>query len=230
LKLKLLLFTALCIRLYTVFAQTPDSLQTANVKAQDAPIPIELFAGNKELGFQLMVSKQFSPQSNFGFFNVTSFDGSYQQTNQISDFLSQSYVTAEIWHGFSIVGGLSAIGSSNSPLTVRPTAGLQYLLVRKDFVLVLLPRFDLTQTYNFETFAVLEYKPMLSKNWGIYTSVQGLYNYNTKLGYNEIVEIDLLLGLSYKNFQFGVFSIPDFNGVYTTSTNHFGLFIKTDLF
>ncbi len=228
-KLKLSLFTALCIRLFPVFAQTTDSLQVTNVKAQEAPTPIELFTGNKGLAFQLIVSKQLSPLSEFGFFNVTNFAGDHK-TNQTSDFLSQSFMTAEVCWGISVAAGLSAIGSSTTFSTVQPMAALQYLLTSRDVVVVILPQFDITQIYNFEMFAVLEYKPKLSKNWGIYTRFEGLYNYNTKLGYNELSEINLRLGLSYKNVQFGIGSIHDFYGPDEYNINNYGLFIKTDLF
>jgi hypothetical protein len=229
-KHKLLLFTALCISLGSVFAQTPDSLQTANVPAQGAPIPVELFAGNQGFNFQLILSKQFSPTSKFGFFNVTSFASGYKQANQTTSFISQSGLTAEVGKGISVMAGLSAMSFPDEPMEVRPTAGLQYLLFNRDFSVFVLPRFDLTQTYNFETLAVLEYKPMLSKNWGIYTRAEGLYNYNTKLGYHDITEINLRLGLSYKNVQFGIGSILDFYGPGSYNVNNFGLFIKTDLF
>ncbi|MGG9963187.1 hypothetical protein [Ferruginibacter sp. SUN106] len=229
-KFKILLSFTLCFLLKSAFAQTQDSLQRENFQNKGIPIPIEIFVGNKAFAFQLIVSKQFSPKSRFGFFNVTNFTGDYKTTNQTSDFFSQSLLTAEIWKGISLTAGLSAIGSSNTSTTVRPTAGLQYLFANRDFVVVILPRFDLTQTYNFETFAVFEYKPMLSKNWGIYSRLQGLYNYNTKLKFHEISSIYLRVGLSYKNVQFGLGSNLDFYGPDYNSTSNFGLFIKTDLF
>jgi hypothetical protein len=228
-KLRLLLFIALYIRLGSVIAQVSDSLQTVSAPAQGAPIPIELFDGNQGFSFQSILSKQFSSTSKFGFFNVTSFASGYEQANQTTSFISQSCLTAEVWKGISAVAGLSAMGFPATPLEVRPTAGFQYLLFSKDVSVFVLPRFDLTQTYNFETLAVLEYKPMLSKNWGIYTRVEGLYNYNTKLGYHEITEINLRLGLSYKKIQFGVGSIQDFYGPDSYNVYNFGLFIKTDL-
>jgi hypothetical protein len=230
LKHKLLLFAAVCIKLCPVFAQTTDSLQTAGVPAQGGPIPIELFSGNQGFNFQLILSKQFSPTSKFGFFDVTSFASGYKQSNQTTSIISQSGLTAEVGKGISVIAGFSAMGFPDEPLEVRPTAGLQYLLFSRDFSVFVLPRLDLTQTYNFETLAVLECKPMLSKNWGIYTRVEGLYNYNTKLGYHDITEINLRLGLSYKNVQFGVGSIMDYYGPNSENVNNFGLFIKTDLF
>jgi len=227
---KLLLFTALFIKSGSVFAQTTDTLQTTGAHAQGAPIPIELFSGNQGFNFQLILSKQFSQTSKFGFFNVTSFASGYTEANQTTSFISQSGLTAEVWKGISVMAGLSAMSFPDEPMEVRPTAGLQYLLYTRDFSVFVLPRFDLTQTYNFETLAVLEYKPMLSKNWGIYTRAEGLYNYNTKLGYHDITEINLRLGLSYKNVQFGVGSILDYYGPTSYNVNNLGLFIRTDLF
>jgi hypothetical protein len=229
-KFKLLLSIILLLLLEPTFAQTHDSLQTGNVKTRGTPIPIELFAGNKAFTFQLIVSKQFSPKSRLGFFNVTNFMGDYKEVNQTSEFFSQSLITAKVGLGISLTTGLSAIGSSNSSNTVRPTGGLQYLFANRDFLLVVLPRFDLTQTYNFETFSVFEYKPMLSKNWGIYSRIQGLYNYNTKQDFHEVSSIYLRLGLSYKNVQFGLGTNHDFYGPNNYNVNNLGVFIKTNLF
>lgn len=229
-KLKSLLFLVLFLKFDLAFAQTKDSILTGNISTEVYPIPIEIFAGNKGYTFQLIVSKQFSPKSKFGFFNINSFTGDYKGNNQSSDFLSQSFLTAELCKAISLAVGLSAIGYSATPLTVRPTAGLQYLLVKQNLVIVVLPRFDLTQTYNFETFATLEYKPMLSTNWGIYTRIDGLYNYNIKLCFNEISSIYLRLGMSYKNIQFGIGMNYDSYESNANNVKNFGVFIKTDLF
>ncbi|MES2458691.1 MAG: hypothetical protein V4594_24260 [Bacteroidota bacterium] len=229
-KLRLSLFITLGLQFCRLFAQSQDTLQVQKPTYGSAPIPIELFVGNKGLAFQLIVSKQFLSNPRYGFFNVSSFTGNYKESDQTSEFLSQSFLTAELWKGVSLAAGLSAIGSTNTPLTVRPTVGLQYLLIKKDFVILILPRYDLTQTYNFETFALLEYKPILSKRWGIYSRAQGLYNHNSKLDFHEISSIYLRLGVSYKNFQFGLASNHDFYGPNAYNVNNYGLFIKTDLF
>ncbi|WP_020214133.1 hypothetical protein [Flavobacterium rivuli] len=230
-KLKLSLIILLYFIEGVVSAQTQDSLIVENSHTESVPIPIEAFAGNKAFTFQLLVTKQFSPESRFGFFNVTTFGGDYEEKNQSSEFYSQSMVTVQVWQSFSIAAGLSTFGSSNgTALTVRPTAGLQYLFANNDFVIVIVPRIDLTQTYNFETFAVLEYHPRLSKKWGIYTRLQGLYNYNTKWGFHEISSIYLRAGVSYHNIQFGLGSNHDFYGPDLNTVNNYGLFIRTELF
>ncbi|WP_317897445.1 hypothetical protein [Aurantibacillus circumpalustris] len=229
-KIKLLLPIIFLLLVKISVGQTQDTLNIIPIDGSP-PIPIEVFAGDKGVTFQLIVSKQFSQKSRFGFFNVTTFSGDYEEVSQVSVFYSQSVLTAKIWKGISIIGGLSTVGSSSPGImTVRPTSGLQYLFANRDFVVVILPRFDLTQTYNFETFAVFEYTPMLSKNWGIYSRIQALYNYNTKLDFHEVSSIYVRLGVSYKNFQFGLGSNHDFYGADNYNVNNFGLFIKTNLF
>jgi hypothetical protein len=229
-KHKHLLFPLLCFALAPAFAQTRDSIQTQHNPTGGAPIPIELFAGNKALTFQLIVSKQFSPKSRLGFFNVTNFMSAYEKVNPRAEFFSQSLLTAEVGRGISVTTGLSASGASTAGyVTVRPTAGLQYLFANPNFMVVVLPRFDLTQTHNFETFAIVEYKPKLSKNWGIYTRLQGLYNYNTQLGFHEVSSFYSRVGASYKNVQFGLGTNHDFYGPDADAISNFGLFIKTDL-
>jgi hypothetical protein len=228
-KYKLFVFIGFLLFVTRINAQGED-LQNEKHFAANAPVPIEVFGGYKATTFQLIASKQFSFNSKFGFFNVTNFMGDYKDAKQTSEFYSQSVITAEIWKGISITAGLSAVGSSNpSLITVRPTAGLQYLLANREFVIVIVPRFDLTQTYNFETFAVFEYKPMITRKWGIYSRLQALYNYNTKLEFHEVSSVYLRLGLSHKNIQFGLGSNHDFYGPDLYTVDNYGIFIKTDI-
>ena len=207
------------------FAQT-DSLRKAPPSKPSPPIPVEAFAGNKDLVFQMIVSKHFSPKSRFGFFNVTNFVGDYKMTNQKNQYLSQSLITADIYKGFSVNAGVTM----NYMTGFRPTAGLQYVFANREFLAVVLPRFDLTQTYNFETFGLVEYKPKFKNNWGLYTRVQGLYNYNTKLEFHDRRYIWLRVGASYKNYQFGLGANFDVYGPMKVNENSFGVFLRTELF
>jgi hypothetical protein len=220
----LILSTALLISSAS-FAQT-DSLRKTPPSKPSPPIPVEAFAGNKGLVFQMIVSKHFSPKSRFGFFNVTNFVGDYNTSNQKNQYLSQSLITADIYKGFSVNAGVTM----NYMTGFRPTAGLQYVFANREFLAVVLPRIDLTQTYNFETFGLVEYKPKFKNNWGLYTRVQGLYNHNTKLDFHDRSYVWLRIGASYKNYQFGLGGNFDFYGPMKVNENSFGVFLRTELF
>ena len=224
---KILFLSLALMSTSATFAQQKiDSLGGGKPPKISPPIPIEVFAGNKGVVFQMIVSKHFSPKSRFGFFNVTNFVGDYETTNQKNQYLSQSLITADIWRGFSVNAGVTM----NYITGFRPTAGLQYVFANREFLAVLLPRFDLTQTYNFETFGLVEHKPKLNNNWGLYTRVQGLYNHNTKLDFHDRSYVWLRVGASYKNFQFGLGGNFDVYGPMKIKENSFGVFLRTELF
>ena len=86
-KIVTLIFSGI-ISASTLCAQNSDSLKVKPPK-MSPPVPVEAFAGNKGLVFQMIVSKHFSPDSRFGFFNVTNFVGDYATTNQENQYISQ---------------------------------------------------------------------------------------------------------------------------------------------
>ncbi len=174
----------------------------------------------------MTVSRHFSSKTRFGFFNVTNFIGDYATTAQHNEYLSQAFVTVDIWKGFAVNAG----GAMQSVTGFRPSAGIQYVYASQRILALVLPRFDLTQTHNFETFALLEYKPKFSPQWGLYTRAQGLYNYNSDLGFHERSYAWLRVGVSYKQYAFGLGANFDFYGPAKVNQNSFGGFVRAELF
>ncbi|TDK47925.1 hypothetical protein [Algoriphagus formosus] len=225
--MKSIILTAILIAISVtdLMAQQGEVL-TGPPPKMSPPIPVEAFAGDKGLVFQMIVNKRFSPESRFGFFNVTNFVGDYSVEDQRNQFLSQSFVTADIWKGLS-----ANVGASLNYMTgFRPSAGLQYVFANREILAVILPRFDLTQTYNFETFGLFEYKPKFDQDWGLYTRAQALYNHNSKLDFHDRSYVWLRVGAAYKNFQFGLGANFDVYGPAKINENSYGVFIRTELF
>lgn len=222
----IIILIALALTSATYAQNHTDSLAKQKLSKPNPPVGVEFFSSTNHLAFQMMASKYFSPKSRFGFFNVTHFVGDYKTTNQKNSYLSQSFITADIWKGLSLNAGVTM----NYMTGFRPSAGLQYVYGSKKLVAVFLPRFDLTHTYNFETFGLVEYKPKFKNDWGLYTRIQGLYNHNTKLDTHNRSYVWLRLGASYKNFQFGLGSNFDFYGPLKTNENNVVIFVRTELF
>lgn len=223
-KKKIALAITAIISASSLFSQNIDSVKVKPHKISP-PVPVEAFIGNNGLVFQMIVSKHFSPESRFGFFNVTSFTGDYASQNQKNSYLSQAFITADIWKGLSVNAGATMHFKNG----FRPSAGLQYVFANRKILALVLPRFDLTQTYNFELFGLVEYKPKFTKSWGLYSRVQGLFDHNTKQNFHDRSYMWLRLGASYKNFQFGVGSNFDFYGPNKTNENSFGGFLRIEL-
>jgi hypothetical protein len=218
-------FKSLIFSVATFFAVASVQAQEQGAKPPSPPIPIETFAGNNYLNFQMIVAKPFQEGSRFGFFNVTNFNGSYDNNLQENEFLSQALVNYEIFKGFSLAAG----ATMNYKTGFRPTAGVQYLFANREWLFVLLPRFDLRDDFNFETFALLEYKPRLTDKLGLYTRVQGLYNHNTEQDFHDRSYLYLRAGLSIKNYQFGLGANFDRYGPFKVNGENYGLFVRVEL-
>jgi hypothetical protein len=218
----LLLFIALSLS-SAAFAQQPtDRLGEMPPMRPNPPVPVEVFAGNNYLNFQMIVSKPFQQGSRFGFFNVTNFNGNYDNNLRRNEFLTQGLVNFEVYKGISLAAG----ATMNYVTGFRPTAGLQYLYGNREWLIVLLPRMDLRDDYNFETFGLVEYKPQLTKKLGLYTRVQGLYNHNIKQEFHDRSYLYFRAGFSYQNYQFGLGANFDRYGPMKVSGDNFGLFLR----
>jgi hypothetical protein len=217
-----LLFIALGVSSVSFAQQYTDSLGKTPPIRPNPPIPVEVFTGNNYLNFQMIVSKPFKQGSRFGFFNVTNFNGNYDNNLRKNEFLTQGLVNFEVYKGISVAAG----ATMNYVTGFRPTVGLQYLFGNREWLVVLLPRIDLRDDYNFETFGLVEYKPQLTKTLGLYTRVQGLYNYNTKQEFHDRSYLYFRAGLSYQNYQFGLGANFDRYGPMKVSGDNFGLFVR----
>ena len=220
--------TSIALLLITniTLAQSADSLTKFSSLKPEPPIPVELFAGGTGLNFQLVLSKPVVSGSRFGFLNVTTFFADYGNDTSKNEYISQSFLTTHLWKGFSINVGVSINYFSG----FRPTAGLQYVFANKSLFVLLLPRFDLTETNNLETFGLIEYRPRFTKKWGLYTRVQNLLNYSTELGVHERSHTYFRAGASYTNFQFGIGTNIDFFGPEKISGTSFGVFFRVEIF
>lgn len=227
-KLKISVLAVLSFLSTLTVAQTKDSIQNELPRIPIAPIPIEVFANKEAISFQLIVSKHFSPDSRFGFFNVNQFTGKYAASEQTQNELtSLAFVTFDIWRGFSLNAGAFIDNYAG----FSPSAGIQYLYANRNFLAIALPRFDLTRNYNFEAFGLLEYRPMLTKDWGLYSRVQAMYNQNIKQDFQERSYVNIRAGLAYHNYQFGLgYNYDFYGGTYKSNLSSYGVFLRVELF
>ncbi|MGB3589162.1 MAG: hypothetical protein WBA23_21630 [Tunicatimonas sp.] len=189
------------------------------------PIPLEVFAGNEYLNFQMIISKPFAPGSRFSFFNVTSFNGDYQNDEGENEYITQGLLNYEVFKGLSVATG----ATMHYRTGFRPTAGLNYVFGSRKWLFVLLPRFDLSDDYNFETFSLLEFKPPITKDIGLYTRIQGLYNHNTEQDFHDRSYLYFRVGLSYRKYQAGLGANFDRYGPGEIDTENYGLFIRAQI-
>jgi hypothetical protein len=203
------------------------SAQTTEKKLRTSPpMPVEVMVGDRGLNFQMSTSKQFSSESKFGFFNVTSFFADYKNAVSKNEIFSQSLLTLKVWKKLSAVSGFSI----NHFTGFKPTAGLQFVHADRKFLVVIQPQMGLTETHHFENFSLIEFKPKINEKWGIYTRLQGVIDYTPSLKTHNRSYVYLRAGASYKNYQFGLGSNFDFYGPAKHNQNNFGVFARSEFF
>ena len=207
------------------FAQTTDTISKAT-SSNGSPIPIEAFATNKGLLMQMTVAKKFQPESKLGIFVLTEYYADYDNEQPKHKYLIQTFLTYDLGKGFSAIGG----GAINQASGFRPTVGIQYIYAKNDFFALIIPRVDLTETYNLEAFGFVEYKPKLNEKWGLYNRIQAVYNHNPKDNLHDISYIRLRAGLSYENFQFGLGANFAQYGPLKINENSYGIFARAVIF
>jgi hypothetical protein len=227
-KNKILLFIVLLIT-SVCFGESPqDSLDKThtNPSKSTPPIPVELFATNKALNFQMIISRQVPESRKLGFFGLNYVKADYKNDRSANEFVMQAFLTYNIYRGFSINSGMTM----NHFYGFRPSAGLQYIFANPKLLIVIIPRFDLTETRNFEALGLVEFKPKWNRNWGLYSRLQGLYNYDVRSDFHSRSYIYARLGVSYKKYSSGIGANMDWYGPSELNKNTFGFYIRTELF
>lgn len=193
-----------------------------------SPVMIESVVGNHGLNLQTIFSKNFAPSSRFGVFGIADLYGVYEAKEQPvrNQQMAQTHITFKIARGLNLSAG--AFFENHSGF--RPTVGLQYNLLIKDFHLLLAPRFDLSQTYNGELLGFVAYTPRITGDWKIYSRVQTMYNRDLKNDMHSISYLWARLGVSYRNYRFGAGGNWYWLGPHNTTEENLGLFLGVLLF
>lgn len=198
----------------------------AQQESPPAPIPVEVFANDAGIQYQLVFNKPLFPKGKWYFFNLSNYFGGYHNEPAKNQFVTQTLISYDLWKGLGVAAGASMISFSG----FRPTAGLRYAYTTPDWVFILLTRFDLTETHNFELFTLISRTVPISNRWRIYTRVQGLYNYNIDQDFHGRSYLNFRAGPAYKNVQFGIGVNIDAYGPTKKQEEHYGAFVCMLLF
>jgi hypothetical protein len=192
-----------------------------SILAFSQPVPVEAMAGGNNYWYQHSVYRQFPAGSRFGFFHVSSLQVFYNgdRANQV---MSQSYLTYRLTAGAKLaLGSFYATGPGFSP-----SLAVQFTKKTDDWLLLIVPRVDLTRNATCEAMVMAEYTPMLSKKVGIYSRVQLMSNYGTC--HNRSYQ-HLRIGLSVNRIRFGgALNLDEYAREKQIRAN-VGVFIKTDV-
>lgn len=227
-RLKTCILLSLCTFFtLTAFSQEEGSHSTFNAPPP-SPIIIGSLMGHNGIHIETILAKTFTPNSRLGVFGIVDMYGVYKASEQEfrNQNMSQTHLTYRIVKGLNISAG--AFFEKHSGF--RPTLGLQYNLFLGDFHVLVAPRIDLSQTYNTEILAFVEYTPQLKDDWRLYLRAQGLYNRDLKNDIHAISYTWARMGVSYKTYTFGLGANLNAYGPMKMREQNFGLFVGALLF
>ncbi|MDP9962239.1 hypothetical protein [Chryseobacterium lathyri] len=200
-------------------AQEPPSPEFKN-----PPVVVEVLAGNNGYASQMTVNKSFRSFPKLGIFSVTNFSSRWSETNS-KDMMNQIHLTYHFAKGFSVLAGTHYTPSSG----LRPNTALMYSYSSKEFLVTLMPRIDLANNSNWEGFALVEYKPKLNEFWNLYTRAQGLYCATINSGDHARSYLMLRVGISSKEFRFGLGANWDAYGPARNTKANYGVFVAANV-
>lgn len=188
-----------------------------------SPIPVEVFLGADGWTSQIVMDKKFQGSNKFGFFGLSYLKANYDNDQFLQESVNLAMLKYDVIKNFSVLSG----AMFNSHWGFRPYAGAQYAYHSKTFMGFVNSGFHLTETKNFETIVMLEYRPVIKDNWSLYTRAQGMYSQNTVDGLHDRSHFYGRLGVSFKAFSFGAAYNYDCYGPDKLTDNQFGIFIST---
>ncbi len=217
---KLLIATSMIVNIYKVNAQEARIPQVSN-----PPVFVEAFTGDRAFAYQMIIDKKLQSTPKIGFFGVTNLQSEWGNS-KIDDYMLQGNLTYSIIRGIDLSGGFIW-----NPIDgIRPSAGTIFSYGNRTWLAVANPRIDLTKNPNIDALALVEYKPILSQKFNLYSRLQGLYTHNLGHDFHARSYIMLRAGLTYKDITFGGAANFDWYGPMKINKNNYGAFVAVNLF
>lgn len=188
------------------------------------PLPIELMFGNERLDFQLVVKRNFSPQSKFSILAIAAFSENYAKEKRLGDALvipfQLNYALGK--SGLSLV----AAGEANSVAGFGTSLGLSHSKATKEILAITVLSYELSSDQNLKFFGLYEYKPALTEKLSIYSRLQLNYNQGMAEGFHNRSFIYLRAGLKKGPFGFGLGANFDAYGPSKVARENYGVFTR----
>jgi len=192
-----------------------------NAQPPKPPIPVEIFFGHDHLYFEMVVKKQFKPESRLGFFTVATYSAKYEDMSDV-DISLPVHLYYNAWKGFAPIAG----GAMNSVAGFSPYAGFQHNFASRQILAVTVASFYINSAADFKIFGLYEYKPPINDNWSIYSQLQFIYNTGLKDGVHNRSFIYLRAGVKKQAMAFGIGANLDRYGPFKTFEDNYGVFLR----
>ncbi len=210
-KISRLLIIALFLSSNFVFGQKPVP-----------PIPAEIFFGNDAIFSQLVINRDFAPNSKFSLFSLATYTASYDQEKGDNELATINQVNYSVGRGFSAMVGVNV----NSEVGLTPVIGPKHVFVSKTFLSVSILSFSVDGDNDLGFFGLYEYTPPINENLALLARFQVLYNQGLGEMQHNRSFLYLRAGLKKNRLSFGLASNLDQYGPKKKFKENYGLFAE----
>ncbi|MCY4560879.1 MAG: hypothetical protein OXC03_00900 [Flavobacteriaceae bacterium] len=210
-----ILFFRLLIPMGVLFFLKPAMAQNSQ-----PPMPLEVFIGGEKSYMEFVISRSFSPGSNFSFFAVPNLTASYKNDKDVNEIVIPAQISYQTKIGLGAFIGVNM----NNVTGVKPVAGPLHFYATKEILLSTMPSIALDRSV-LSFFGVYEFKPSLSDDLSLYSRVQILVKHDTVINAHARSYLYLRFGIRLKSFTTGLGFNLDWIGPERNYENSFGPFV-----
>mgnify|MGYP000223716161 FL=1 len=188
------------------------------------PLPMELMFGQDRMDYQLVMKRNFTPQSKFSVLAIAVFSENYAKGKKLGDSVvipfQVNYALGK--SGFSLAAG----GEANSSAGFGTTLGLTHSKATKEILAISVLSYQLSSAQNVKFFGLYEYKPALTEKWSVYSRLQLTYNQGMAEGFHNRSFLYLRAGLKKGPLGFGLGANFDAYGPSKVARENYGVFTR----
>ena len=188
------------------------------------PIPVELLPGSNAIFSQLVLNRDFTPDSKFSLFSLATYTAYYNKEENENDLAIINQITYDLGKGFGFMAGVNV----NAAVGLTPVIGPKYVHVSRKFLAVSILSYSVNGEHDLGFFGLYEFTPPISEKLSLYTRFQVLYNQSFGEEQHNRSFMYLRAGLKKSRFNFGFGANFDQYGPDKDFTDNYGVFMGWD--
>ena len=188
------------------------------------PLPMELMFGNERMDYQLVMKRNFTPQSKFSVLAIAVFSENYAKGKKLGDSV---VIPFQVNYALGNSGlSLAAGAEANSSAGFATTLGLTHSKASNEILAISVLSYQLSSDQNLKFFGLYEYKPALTEKWSLYSRLQLTYNQGMAEGFHNRSFLYLRAGLKKGPLGFGLGANFDAYGPSKVARENYGVFTR----
>jgi hypothetical protein len=188
------------------------------------PIPVELFFGHKAISSQIVIARDFRPDSKLSFFGLSSFSAAYDTDQNGYSMFMINQLSYSIGKGFGIMAG----AEMNSEVGLVPVIGPKHVYVSSKVLAVSILSYAVNGGHDLSFFGLYEFTPPINEKLSVFTGLQVLYSQSLREGHHNSSFLYIRAGLKMNRFSYGFAANLEQHGPDKSSDQNYGAFLRWD--